>query len=302
MQTIRRLKSFRNASHDGDAQRELPFEMIEKIYSYACNLSLCILSMTCKRALVARPTEKELELALQVRAKERLLARLDAYGSGLAEALTNVLSEGNTVMAGEFLLHCLVSSFSPDTLDIITTESLGDGRPMHSLLVGARLLQRIYDGIHAQSLSYSMESEDQPSEELRSVGVLRCYKTMVQDLSIRVLVMDNYDSARDRVMSVQSTLKRLYRFSPFECAYDGKSFCASKMRDKMKKIGRTRHQLLEDKLRALEDNYDLLDDLSDNYSKQRIQEENGRLIEEARTSLANLSSKYRALGYTIKEK
>jgi len=302
MQTMRRLKPFNGTWCNGDAQLALPFETMEEIYSYADTLSLCVLAMTCKQALRLRPAEEEMEMALQLRAKERLFYRLNAHANGLAEALTSVLEEGSVYMTGEFLSNCLIQSFNVDTVDIIAKVPTRNGRAMHSLFVAVKLLEKIYNAMDTQELDYSMEGEDQPSEELRNMGVLRCYQTMVCDLNIRVLVLNSYDSSTERDMPIQSMLKRVYRFSPFECYYDGQSFCANEMKDRMKKIGKTRNKLLENKLRSFENDYGDCEGLPEDYSLEKMKEKNDCMIRQARTSLSVVSNRYKELGYHIEEK
>lgn len=299
---MRRLKAFHGTQDDGDAQPELPFEMLDKIYSYFEALSLCILSMTCKQMSNRRPHKRDLELALKLRAKERLLQRLDGYSHGLAKALTSVLQEGFNYMTGEFLSHCLIQSLNTNSVDIVSILPVVRGMPMDQNYVGIFSSHLVKNAIDRQGSEWSMTDNDQLTEELRQGGVLKCYHVRVCELTIRILVLDGYDFLKEKKISIQSILKRLYRFSPFECCYDGESFCVNEMTDKMNKIGKTRHKFLENKLRALEDNYDILDDPSHPYSLQRIQKENAELMAQARSSLANVISRYKALGYHIEDK
>jgi len=302
MQTVRRLKPFNASLNDGDAQPELPFEMVDKIYSYLEALSLCILSMTCKKMSNRRPNEKDLEMALKLRAKERLLERLNGVSNGLGEALTHVLEEGNVYMTGEFLFNCVIKSAEVDTVDIVIKTSVTDGDRLRTFSLMHKLLIKMDKAFRKRSLSCSLKSEDKPSVELKCMGVLRCCLVTAHNLNIRVIVMNSHDFFQSRELDIQCMLKRLYKFSLFECCYDGSSFYVNKMANKLKKIGKTRNGLFENRMGELEQEYDNYDALPEGYTFKKLEEENKCLMRQVRSSLSVVANRYKALGYHIEEK
>jgi len=302
MQTIRRLKAFHGTENDGDAQPELPFEMVDKIYSYSEALSLCILSMTCKKMLIRRPNEKDLDAAIRLRAGKRLCDRLNTYAGGLAYAIMDVLQDDKIYLAGEFLFNCFSNSIKVDTIDIIIRISMTQGSALPSLFAMSEVIKKMQIAFDNISQSCYLESEEKPSEDLKWMGVARCCLLRLNDLKFRILVMNSHDFLRDCELDIYCMLKRLYRFSLFECSLGGDSFTGNKLSDKMKKIGKTRNNLFESRMDELEQEYDNYDSLSEGYTFKRLKEENKCMMRQVRTSLSVTADRYKALGYHIEEK
>jgi hypothetical protein len=275
--------------------------MVYEIYSHANALSLCTLAMTCKKMMTRRPHEKDLEMALNLRTRERLLEKLDKYQNGLGVALTSVLREGEIYMAGEFLFNCLLRSTEVNTLDIIIKASVRNNDRLDTLSIMHNALLRMRKALRKQSLDLYLDSEHEPSVELKCMGVLRCCLINAWDLKIRVILMNSYDVFENKDLAIQGMLKKYYKFSLFECCYDGSSLDVNNMADKLKKIGKTRHHIFERRLRDMEHQYDEFEDLYDDDTLKEMEEDNNRLIALVRSSLSATSDRYKELGYHIKD-